>query len=294
MSDDATADRPLAQPVQDPATDRYAPPIETERRTSSTYRVRFDEAGPDGIARASAYLRFAQDLAWLHSERRGFGRSWYRDRGLAWVVRAIDLTIEACLPTGAALIATTEVIGGRRVMARRQCDLRAEADGSPIARVVTDWVLTTTAGAPTRVPDAFAIAFGVPLGSFEPIRVDPGQPPADASRRSFGVRLHELDPMGHVNNAVYVDWLDEAIDLVDPVAIRVVPRHYRLEYRAAAAPGADLVGRAWPDGLGWFYRLEDGAGRLCLGGRLDGRPDARAGAKPSAGRGRRSTLVGDR
>jgi acyl-CoA thioesterase FadM len=274
VSDLLAADRPSVQPVHDPATNRYAPPSETERRSSSIYRVRFDEAGPDGIARASACLRFAQDLAWLHSERRGFGRTWYLDRGLAWVVRAIDLTIQTALPTGAAMIATTEVIGGRRAMARRHCDLRAEADGSPIATVVTDWVMTTTAGVPTRVPDAFPIAFGVPLGSFQPIRVDPGEPPAGESRRSFEVRLHELDPMGHVNNAVYVDWLDEAIDLADPAAIRVIPRRYRLEYRAAVAPGAELVGRAWPDASGWLYRLEDGAGRLCLGGRLDGAPDA--------------------
>jgi acyl-CoA thioesterase FadM len=270
VSDDPIADGPDSEPIHDPAADRYAPPNETERRTSSTYRVRFDEAGPDGIARASAYLRYAQDLAWLHSERRGFGRPWYQDRGLAWVVRAVDLTIEAALPTGAEMIATTEVIGGRRVMARRRCDLRAEADGSPIAIVLTDWVMTTTAGVPTRVPDAFPIAFGGLLGSFEPTRVHPGEPPAGAARSSFDVRLHELDPMGHVNNAVYLDWLDEAIDRIDPGAIRKVPRRYRLEYRTAAAPGSGLVGRAWQDGPGWAYRLEDAAGRLCLAGRLEG------------------------
>jgi acyl-CoA thioesterase FadM len=255
--------------VHDPASNRYAPPSETERRSSSTYRVRFDEAGPDGIARASTYLRYAQDLAWLHSERRGFGRPWYQERSLAWVVRAVDLTIEAALPTGAVLAATTEVIGGRRVMARRRCDLRAEADGGPIATVLTDWVMTTTAGVPTRVPDAFPIAFGVPLDRFEPTRVDPGEPPPGTVPRAVDVRLHELDPMGHVNNAVYLDWLDEAVDLVDPVAIRAVPRRYRLEYRAAAAPGASLVGQAWAADGGWRYRLDDAAGRLCLGGRLD-------------------------
>jgi acyl-CoA thioesterase FadM len=269
MTGDVAEARPPGGAVHDPATDQYAPPSETERRSSSTYRVRFDEAGPDGIARASAYLRYAQDLAWLHSERRGFGRAWYQDRGLAWVVRAVDLTIEAALPTGAATIATTEVIGGRRVMARRRCDLRAESDGSPIASVLTDWVMTTSTGVPTRVPEAFPIAFGVPLGRFEPTRVDPAEPPPEAAQRSFDVRLHELDPMGHVNNAVYLDWLDEAIDLVDQAAIRAVPRRYRLEYRTAATPGARLDGRAWRDETGWSYRLEDDAGRLCLGGRLD-------------------------
>ena len=266
-----------AEAVHDPATGRYAPPSETERRSTATYRVRFDEAGPDGIARASAYLRYAQDLAWLHSERRGFGRPWYQERNLAWVVRAVDLTIVAALPTGTPVVATTEVTGGRRVMARRRCDLRAELDGAQIATVLTDWVMTTTAGVPTRVPDAFPIAFGVPLGSFEPTRVDPGPAPADAVRSSFAVRLHELDPMGHVNNAVYLDWLDEAVALGAPGAIGTVPRRYRLEYRAAAAPGAVLDSRAWPvtdEGPGsapaaWSYRLDDAAGRLCLGGRLD-------------------------
>ena len=108
-----------------------------------------------------------------------------------------------------------------------------------------------------------------PSTTFEPTRVDPGDPPAGAIRRSFDVRLHELDPMGHVNNAVYLDWLDEAVDLVEPSAIRAVPRRYRLEYRAAASPGATLVGLGLGRAAGWSYRLADDAGRLCLGGRLD-------------------------
>ena len=259
-------------PVHDPAAGRYAPPSETERRTSESYRVRFDEAGPDGIARASTYLRYAQDVAWVHSERRGFGRPWYIERGLAWVVRAVELTVSVVLPTGAGLIATTEVVGGRRVMARRQCDLRSELDGSLVASVITDWVMTTAAGAPTRVPDAFPISFGVVLDTFAPIKVDPGEPPAGTVSRAFDVRLHELDPMGHVNNAVYLDWLDEAIEALDPAAIRAVPRRYRLEYRSAAAPAATLTSRAWPARSSWSYRLDDDRGQISLGGRLDPNP----------------------
>ena len=43
----------------------------------SPYRVRFDEAGPDGNLRTSTLLRYAQDLAWYHSAQRGFTRAWY-------------------------------------------------------------------------------------------------------------------------------------------------------------------------------------------------------------------------
>ena len=47
------------------------------------FRVRFDEAGPDGLVRTSTLLRYAQDLAAHHSAERGFDRAWYAERGLA-------------------------------------------------------------------------------------------------------------------------------------------------------------------------------------------------------------------
>ena len=81
------------------------------RRLEHDYRVRFDEAGPDGLLRASGYLRFAQDLAWLHSESGGFGREWYSERGLTWLVRAIELDIVGEVDYGARLTVSTEVIG---------------------------------------------------------------------------------------------------------------------------------------------------------------------------------------
>ena len=57
------------------------------------YRVRFDEAGPDGNLRASGFLRYAQDLAWVHSDSAGLGRDWYAAHGLTWLARAIQLEI---------------------------------------------------------------------------------------------------------------------------------------------------------------------------------------------------------
>ena len=62
-----------------------------DTRLTRTYRVRFDEAGPDGNLPAEGYLRYAQDLAWIHSETAGFGREWYGARGLTWLARAIEL-----------------------------------------------------------------------------------------------------------------------------------------------------------------------------------------------------------
>jgi hypothetical protein len=86
--------------------------------------------------------------------------------------------------------------------------------------------------------------------------------PDGAPRRRFIVRPHELDPMAHVNNAVYLDWLEEAILEASPegagaAAIAERPRHYRLEYAMAAAADAEIEASAWADERGWSQRLLD-------------------------------------
>ena len=56
-------------------------------------------------------------------------------------------------------------------------------------------------------------------------------------------------PSGRVNNAVYVDYLEEALHAAGVAgrrAIAAVPRRVRLEYLAAAALDADVLGTAWP------------------------------------------------
>ncbi len=235
------------------------------------YRLRFDECNPDGIARSSAILRYAQDIAWLHSEHLGFGREWYAERGLAWVVRAAELVVLAPVPLGTTLTLATSVIGQRKVWARRRTDGRL-ADGTPALWGHTDWVMTDRRGAPSRVPPEFMTAFDVPPGSFDPGRVPLPPTPDDAVLHRAIVRPQDLDPMGHVNNAAYLDYLEEALFAAGPAGMAltaVVPRRIRLEYLSPAAPGASLTGAVWalPAGLdrdlgaGWAWRLVDVDGR---------------------------------
>ena len=72
--------------------------------------------------------------------------------------------------------------------------------------------------------------------------------------------------MGHANNAVYLDWLDEAVARVAPDVLETVPRTYRLEYLQPATPGEPLLGRAWPTGpASAAYRLTDPSAELLRG-----------------------------
>jgi acyl-CoA thioesterase FadM len=236
---------------------------------SAPYRVRFDECGPGGLIRTSVLLRYTQDLAGLHSASRGFTRAWYAERGITWLVRAAEVAIVDPIGVGAELVGTTTVVGFRRVWARRRTEFH-DADGAMVSWVHIDWVLLDDRGAPTRIPKEFDAVFAAPSATFSLARVDLGDVPLDPARTIITVRPQELDPMDHVNNAVYADWLDEAVLVAGgATSTRAVPRLVRLEYARAAEPAAKLVADAWPDGGAWVCRVADSEGSDLLRARLE-------------------------
>ena len=209
------------------------PPIRNGFRAG--YRVRFDEAGPDGAMRPSSLLRYAQDIAWRHSERTGFDRDWYAARGFGWVVRGVALELGEAVPMGHTLRLSTAVIGHRRIWARRLCECRL-AGGELAARVTTDWVLLDGRGRIVRIPEAFGLAFANPELDEDILRV-PKPVGAPATAIDLDVRGRDLDPLDHVNNAVYLDWLWEAREAAGAAWSAEPLRTLRIEYLASAARG---------------------------------------------------------
>lgn len=225
----------------------------------ATYRVRFDEAGPDGRLRTSGLLRYTQDLAARHSDALGYDRAWYRERGLTWLVRTAELEIREPIPYGADMLGTTRVVGFRRVWSRRETTFRVGTGTAAIVRI--DWVLLDQRGTPTRIPSEFEVFFpgSEPSAGLQLGRVTLGEPPADAARRAISVRPQELDPLDHVNNAVYADWLDEAMLAAAAAGegaaiVRALPRRVRLEYALAAEPGDAVETVSWQDEGCWSCR----------------------------------------
>lgn len=215
------------------------------------YRVRFDECGSDGHARAGSYLRWAQEIAWVHSDGVGFDRAWYAERDLMWLVRGIELEILEPSDSGEIVELTTRLTGFRRVWARRETEIRA-ADRRLIGRVHTDWVMTDAVrGLPVRVPADLTERLGLDLPAFEPTRIELPETPGSATSIDLLVGPRDLDPMGHVNNAVYLDWLDEAARAVvaspDGRSTFSLPITYRLEYLAATPPRTELTASAWKE-----------------------------------------------
>lgn len=250
------------------------------------YRVRFDEAGPDGYLRPGGYLRFAQDLAWRHSESAGYDRAWYHDRGVHWLVHSVVLEELAPVSYGEVLHATTEVTGWRRVWARRRSRFRRP--GGLVASMTIDWVLLDERGRPARVPDEIT-RFFAPGATFEPARLRlPHAPRSAVLWRSY-VRRADLDPMGHVNNAAYVDFLEEALAGRAPGSPRErdpdpppgrppdPPRTWHIEYLFPAVPDQALTADLWRWGDGWAWRLRGDAAESGAHEASEGATDGDAG-----------------
>ena len=223
-----------------------------------TYRVRFDEAGADGYLRPSGYLRYAQDLAWLHSEAAGYDRAWYRERQSYWLVRSVALRLLRPAESGTHLDVSTQVVGWRRVLARRRTWF-VDEDGALCAEAETDWALLGPTGRPVSPPTAIVEAFA-PGASFAPLRVVLGDAPADAAVLTVDVRDADIDPMGHLNNAAYLDLVDASLVGWEPP----VTRTYRLEYLRSAVAREALSIKAWTlDGSRWACRITGSDVELC-------------------------------
>jgi acyl-CoA thioesterase FadM len=222
------------------------------RRFEVGYRIRFDEAGGDGCLPPSGFVRYAQDVAWQHSDARGFDRAWYGERGVQWLVRWVDVELVSPAQFGSTVLVSTRVIGGRRALARRRAEVRSRG-GDLHAVVLTDWILVTESGRPARVPAEIGEAFS-DGETFAPGRVVLGEPPADAARVELRVRPQDLDPMRHVNNARYLDFVDEVLG--GPISSA---KRYTLEFLRPAAPDEILAAASWRAGDAWSVSIAGAA-----------------------------------
>jgi acyl-ACP thioesterase len=166
------------------------------------------------------------------------------------------------------------VLGFRRVWARRRGEFTRRGTERHVASAVIDWVLLNERGSPIRVPAAIVNLFGEEArDAFTPLRVDLPPTPTDAGTCEFGIHRGELDPLGHVNNAAYLDYMDAHLVSVGRSAeVSRLPRRYRVEFVAPTEPGMLLVGRGWDDEQAWCYRLETSDGREMVRARLETDP----------------------
>jgi acyl-ACP thioesterase len=232
------------------------------------YRVRFEESTDTETMRTAIYLAWAADIAWQHSTLLGFGRDWYSPRNLFWLVRAVRLDVLRPIATYSEVLVSTQVVGYRRIAARRHTEVR-DSSGELVARIEIDWVMTNERGTPKRVPEEMLAFIADEAATFEMRKVALPATPPDAVALRFQVRRRDLDPMAHVNNSVYLDFFEEALEAAGHgELLTTLPRRYEIDFVASAERNDPLVGCTWRLDGGWGYRLTRDDGTEVFRGRV--------------------------
>lgn len=235
---------------------------------TTNYQVRYDECNLYGFLTPAAAARYLQDIAVRH-----YASVRLNDDG-AWIARRTALDFHATVPAYTNLNLRTFVGGVSKVTSQRMYELRLES-GEPAVTGYTIWVYLGPNGRPSRFPANFLTRFWP--GGPTPIPDAPEWPAwPDRSPAIFRHKVHfsDLDIQAHMNNAAYLDLLDnagweaQAPDLPETGAL--FPLHYDLEYLDYALLGQELEVQTWLETLpnGDFDRLQHLS--------RDGRPIARA------------------
>ena len=180
------------------------------------FRVRSTDCDAAGHVGHAVYLRYMQEAAFEASTDAGYGPARYAEMGVTWLIRRSRIDYLHPLRYGDEIDVTTYVADFRRVRSQRNYEMARSSDGVMVALAATDWAfLDTHTGAPTRIPQEMIAMFraeGVDPNAA--VRIDaarlPDEPPPQAFHAAQRVRFYDLDPNWHVNNAVYLHYLEQA------------------------------------------------------------------------------------
>ncbi|MCB8946307.1 MAG: YbgC/FadM family acyl-CoA thioesterase [Ardenticatenaceae bacterium] len=215
-----------------------------------TFRVRHYECDAYGHVNHAHYLRYMQETAFDASAAVGYDMARYEAMGRQWLIRETDMTYLRPLTYNDSVTVKTWVMDFRRVRSRRAYELYQATTGELVAQAHTDWVYLDRATLrPVTVPDEMITAF-VPEGVPEQApRRDPfpEPPPAPAGifRLRQRVKWRDLDPAQHVNNAMYLAYVEDCgvsvaaahgwpMTRMMAEGFGIVARRYRLEYKQPA------------------------------------------------------------
>ncbi len=223
-----------------------------ERRFRQKYNVRFDEVDVFGFVTPAALLRYLQDIAGLDASEVEI------IEGGVWVARRTVLEFNAPILPRASLEIETYPLGFTKVTAQRGYSVwPAGAVGqaaAPLVKARTLWVFLDGRGRPQRLPaNYYRFWTDTEPRSPQEEAAWPGYPERPAISTTAAVRFSDLDVMQHMNNAAYVELLDNAgwesfkqLDITpDNAQGNPVPLHYDIEYLTSAKAGDLLKVNTW-------------------------------------------------
>ncbi|WP_182346308.1 acyl-[acyl-carrier-protein] thioesterase [Tomitella gaofuii] len=242
------AERSVVEPLQ--PMPESGPMFECHRR------VRTGDVDMDERLRLDGVARFLQDIAFDHIAQMpgDVNPVWVVRRSVIDVLRPIPWHSEVHLQRWCSAMSTRWATMRVRLTSEGDAD-----DPGGLIETEAFWIsINPETGAPMRISDALEADL-LARTTEHRLRWRPmltGTAPAladGAEERDFALRAADIDPMRHLNNAVYLHAVEDLL-AQDP-ALRAAPHRVIVEYLRPVEPGAALRVRTAASGGGvglWF------------------------------------------
>ncbi|HLO13226.1 MAG TPA: acyl-CoA thioesterase [Anaerolineales bacterium] len=247
-----------------------------------TFRVRWAELDASGTVSPANYLRYLIETAWDWGDAVGLGVNDSQTLNLFWVIRETEIRFLRPLCHNDVFDFTIWLVNWQRVRGTRCFELTLKESGDVIAQGTQQVVcMDVKTGRPVSLPENVIDRFRLENPRAFPFERFPKITPAEtAPITQRQVELMDLDVYEHVNNAVYVDYAQEAAAQafsaqgwsparLAEANLRIATRRMQIQYLSLAAWGETLNISTYP------LKVKDTGGSRYIGiARTDGSPVA--------------------
>lgn len=225
------------------------------------YLVHVYEAGFDGLLQPCALFNYLQDIAAIHAEKLGFGRSDLMEINRFWVLSRIKVSILRWPAWKEIITVSTWPRGTEGLFAIRDFMVTG-SDGDEIASATSSWLIIDTSTKKIRRPHDDLKRFNPAknetpaTGSFaEKIEI----PPVEMSVSPVNtVKSGDIDVNMHTNNTSYVRWI---FDTYDPgFRAEMVPVKIEANYLAESRYGDNFNIFSGSDNNFRYHSVKDESG----------------------------------
>ncbi len=182
--------------------------------------------------RMSVLMRWLQEISVAHTEALGAGRAKTLDKGALWVVCRVRVEVEK-LPCYDDEITLTSWAGDTmRVLFPRYYAM-TDKSGNSLVKASAVWLLMDEKKRKMVFPENYDVVVpGVKTGDEIPLSFGVSLPEQEQSKR-FKVAYSQVDINGHMNNAKYLDCMDDVLgkDFLETHAVKNLEIEFKSEIK---------------------------------------------------------------
>ena len=187
---------------------------------TTEFQVRSYESDRTGTLKPHSLLNYFEEAAQQHARELGFGYEQLKEQQRFWVLSRLEAVVDRSPRWGEKVTIETWPKSVSRLFAIRDFFIydgqNDNGDGQPLVRATSAWLLMDAkAGRPLR-PEKY-LPQGPLLDNAKKSALDevPGKIGFDEDGpevvSTVAVQYSDLDVNDHVNNSVYLRWIDDAV-----------------------------------------------------------------------------------